>query len=124
MSQQPSTHEYHNEAGSQIGAQGSTIYGGVHFGPPPAAYAAMDRGQQIEALRGALAQARTAGEIDGETYDDASGALDEAMQHAEASDETSRNAFVRSLRKVKGLVDEVGGLVTAVAAIIAAVAGT
>ncbi|MEV4918629.1 hypothetical protein AB0K47_17655 [Streptomyces tirandamycinicus] len=124
MNEKSTTHEYHNNDHTQVGAQGSTVHGGIRFyGPEPAQYAGMDRAQQIEALRGALAEARAAGEIDRETHDEAAGALDEAMRHVDASDEPSRNALVRALRKVKGLVEDASGLVSAVAAVITVVTG-
>lgn len=124
MNDQRGTHSYHNNDHTRVGAQGSVVNGGVHFyGSEPAAYAGMSRRQQIEELRRALAEAHTAGDIDTPTHTEAAEALDEASQHADAPGEDGQNAFVRALRKVKGLVDEVGGLVAAVAAVIATVAG-
>ena len=120
MSDQP--REVTVNVGSQIGAQGhAVVVGGVHFGTSADGRPVRNLQEQVEDLREALAAAHRAGEIDTATLAEADAALKEARRHANAKDDVGRGAFLRALRKTKGLVDEVGGLVSAVAAVIAAV---
>jgi hypothetical protein len=124
MSDGSSTHNYINTGQTQVGVQGGDVRGDVHFGGPPAGGGpAPGLRQQIEELCTALIAAREAGHIDDATLAEASAALDEAREHAGATDEAGRGALIRALRRTKGLVEEVGGLVAAIAAVIATVAG-
>ncbi|MFE0522982.1 hypothetical protein [Streptomyces sp. NPDC058954] len=113
-------HTYGDNHGPQIGK----THGDVHIS------IARD-GQQSErsladhvaGLRRALDAAHAQSDVDDGTYADARQALDEAAQFTEPADEEQRNAFIRALRKLKGLVEDVSGLAGAVAGLISIVAG-
>jgi hypothetical protein len=115
---------YHNSGQAQIGVQGGDVHGDVVFerapvaGDPPRSLQ-----QQIDDLRVALIAAREAGSIDDGTLAEAASALEEARQHAGAAGEVDRGALVRALRRARGLVEEVAGLVAAIGAVIATVSG-
>jgi hypothetical protein len=124
MSDHQGAQNFYNSGDVQIGSQGGVVHGGVHFGvQSPDGGAAASQREQVQQLVAALEAARNAGHIDADTHSEASAALNEALLHADTADEPGQGAFVRALRKAKGLVDEVGGLVAAIAAVIATVAG-
>ncbi|GAB3126439.1 hypothetical protein GCM10027160_50100 [Streptomyces calidiresistens] len=82
--------------------------------------------RELERLRVELKEALRRREIDEETHRDAGAELDEAERHAEAAearDEPARGRVLRALRRLKGLVEDVGGLAGAVTALINVVRG-
>ncbi|MFE9253897.1 hypothetical protein [Streptomyces sp. NPDC006879] len=76
--------------------------------------------QHIAGLRQALREARAHREVDEETFEGASQALDEATRQAGAGP-AGRSRFVLALRSFKGLVEPISTLAAAAAAVIAAV---
>ncbi|MEU8794620.1 hypothetical protein [Streptomyces sp. NPDC048643] len=116
MSENFTFHSYGNDS-KQIGH----VAGDVNIGASHGAQPSLADG--VTALRRALDAAREQDEVDAATYADARQALDEAAQFAEPDDEEQRNALVRALRKVRGLVENVSGLAGAVAGLIAVVTG-
>ncbi|MEU6350588.1 hypothetical protein ABZ896_14815 [Streptomyces sp. NPDC047072] len=78
---------------------------------------------RVTSLRQALESARERNDVDAGTYAEAQQVLDEAARLTEPAGEEERGAFVRALRKLKGLVEDVGGLAGAVTAVIAVVTG-
>ncbi|MQS06246.1 hypothetical protein [Streptomyces alkaliphilus] len=82
--------------------------------------------RELERLRVELKEALRRREIDEETHRDAGAELDEAERHAEAAqarDEPARGRVLRALRRLKGMVEDVGGLAGAVTALINVVRG-
>ncbi|MFD9584880.1 hypothetical protein ACFWBM_09395 [Streptomyces sp. NPDC059980] len=113
-------HNYGNSYGSQIGK----AEGDVHISMAQAGQTSeLSLADRVTALRQELDAAHARSQVDDGTYADAQQALDEAAELAEPADEEQRNAFIRALRKLKGLVDDVSGLAGAVAGLIGIVAG-
>ncbi|MCE7079816.1 hypothetical protein [Streptomyces sp. ST2-7A] len=82
--------------------------------------------RELERLRVELKEALERREIDEETHREAGAELDEAERHAEGAEarqEPARGRVLRALRKLKGLVEDVGGLAGAVTALINTVRG-
>lgn len=76
----------------------------------------------ITGLRRALRDARSGGDVDEDTFEGASRALDEATREA-AAGPAGRGRFVLALRSFRGLVEPVTALAAAAAAVIASVRG-
>ncbi|MEE4544171.1 hypothetical protein V2S66_19605 [Streptomyces sp. V4-01] len=76
----------------------------------------------ITTLRRALRDARQHSEVDADTFEGASRALDEAAREA-AAGPAGRSRFVLALRSFRGLVEPVTALAAAAAAVIASVRG-
>jgi hypothetical protein len=76
---------------------------------------------ELERLRADLKEALLRKEIDDGTYQDATEELDEAERHSRPQDEEGRGRLLRALKRLRGLVEDVGGLASAVAALIRSV---
>lgn len=120
MTEKATFNNYGDSYGPQIGHVEHDAYITTSRDGQPSELSLADH---VTALRRALDAAHTHSQVDDGTYADARQALDEAAQLTEPADEEERNAFIRALRKLKGLVEDVSGLATAVAALIAVVAG-
>ncbi|MFD7678467.1 hypothetical protein [Streptomyces sp. NPDC060187] len=120
MADNATFHNYGNSYGSQIGKAEGEVNISTAEGGQPTELSIADR---VTALRRALDAAHAQNQVDDGTYADARQALDEAAELTEPVDEEQKNAFIRALRKVKGLVEDVSGLAGAVAGLIGIVAG-
>lgn len=77
----------------------------------------------MDELRAALKEALAERRIDAGTFHDATEELDEAERQAAGDDPESRGRLLRALRKLRGLVEDAGGLASAVTGLITAVRG-
>jgi 8-oxo-dGTP diphosphatase len=113
-------HNYGGSYGSQIGKAEGDVHISMDRDGQPSDLSLVDH---VTALRRALDAAHAQSQVDDGTYVDAQQALDEAAQLTEPADEEQKNAFIRALRKLKGLVEDVSGLAGAVASLISVVTG-
>nr|WP_218903213.1 5'-methylthioadenosine/S-adenosylhomocysteine nucleosidase [Streptomonospora nanhaiensis] len=113
-----------NYAFGQVGIQagqvtGSRVSMGADLsGPEPADLAA-----GLAAFRDDLVRERSAGRIDGATYDAAQAEIDIASKALADSTPEGKGAFVLALKRLRGLIGDVAELAAKVAAFIAAAQG-
>jgi adenosylhomocysteine nucleosidase len=103
---------------ARVNVQAGQVHGGVWFTGPQGA--ATDPAEAISALAVRLRQARTAGDLDEDTYRAARAELDSARETLETAD---MGAATLALKKVRGLVGDVATLAAEVASIIALIQG-
>ncbi|MCH0538201.1 hypothetical protein I3F58_01220 [Streptomyces sp. MUM 203J] len=79
--------------------------------------------RELHELRAELDRALERREIDDGTYQDASSELDEAERHSEANDEAGRGRVRRALQRLRGMLEDFGGLAAAVTALLETLKG-
>ncbi|MFI6497440.1 purine phosphorylase [Nonomuraea typhae] len=102
-----------------VGVQAGQIHGNVTIGAP--SQAALDWAAQLAELRERLAKARTAGEVDEDTFAAAADELAVVETSMEPPAEQSRALL--ALKKLRGLLMDVTELAARVTAVIAAIRG-
>ncbi|MFI2458030.1 hypothetical protein [Streptomyces sp. NPDC019539] len=118
--ERPIVYQSGGVAQQYVGTNDGVVAQSVNGGEGPAADPELLA--HVTTLRRALREAHERHEVDEETFEGASHALDEATREA-ASGPSGRNRFVLALRSFRGLVEPVAALAAAAAAVITAVKG-
>ncbi|MEN3534465.1 5'-methylthioadenosine/S-adenosylhomocysteine nucleosidase [Microbispora sp. ZYX-F-249] len=119
----PMSGEIRNVAGGNawVGVQAGHIYGDVSLGRSPES--GLDPVAQLADLHARLRRARTAGEVDEDTFAAAQEELTVVSEALEASTEQGKSRAMIALKKVRGLLMDVADLAAKVTAVIAAIRG-
>jgi 8-oxo-dGTP diphosphatase len=106
---------------ARVGVQAGQVYGGIHVSSERTA--PTDPTKAIAGLAARLQQARTAGQLDEDTYQAAQAELAAASETLLTTTPQDMGAVTLALKKVRGLVAEVAILAAEVGTIIALVQG-
>ena len=106
---------------ARVGVQAGQVYGGIHVSSERTA--PTDPTKAIAGLAARLQQARTAGQLDEDTYQAAQAELAAASETLLTTTPRDMGAVTLALKKVRGLVAEVAILAAEVGTIIALVQG-
>ncbi|GIH70619.1 5'-methylthioadenosine/S-adenosylhomocysteine nucleosidase family protein [Sphaerimonospora thailandensis] len=104
-----------------VGVQAGHIHGDVSIGRSPES--GLDPAARLADLHARLRKARTAGEVDEETFTAAQEELAVVSESLAASTEQGKSRAMIALKKLRGLLVDVADLAAKVAAVIAAVRG-
>ncbi|WP_311931642.1 5'-methylthioadenosine/S-adenosylhomocysteine nucleosidase [Microbispora sp. H11081] len=102
---------------ARVGVQAGVVHGGVRFGPDPGDPADLE--QALAALRARLERTYADGRLDEDTYAAAEAELTVANEALRSKAPQSKSRLTLALKKLRGLVGDVGELATELAAIIA-----
>ncbi|KPM54757.1 purine phosphorylase [Frankia sp. R43] len=102
---------------AQVGAQTGVMYGNVQVGGPGEA-APADLPTALARFRAHLDTARTAGDVDEETYVAAEAELRAADEALQADAPANRGAILMALKKVRGLIGDVADLAAKIGMVI------
>lgn len=104
-----------------VGVQAGHIYGDVSIGRSPES--GLDPAARLADLHARLRKARTAGEVDEDTFTAAQEELAVVSESLAESTEQGKSRAMIALKRLRGLLVDVADLAAKVAAVIAAVRG-
>ncbi|MFI7625584.1 5'-methylthioadenosine/S-adenosylhomocysteine nucleosidase [Microbispora rosea] len=102
---------------ARVGVQAGVVHGGVRFGPDLSQSADLE--QALAALRSRLERTHADGRMDDDTYAAAEAELTVADEALRSKAPQSKSRLTLALKKLRGLISDVGELATELAAIIA-----
>ena len=101
---------------AHVGVQAGSVYGGIWIAAEPSA--PVDLAEALAGLRDRLQQARTAGDLDEDTFEAAEAELSVATEALRTNTPQGRAKLVLALKKVRGLIADLADLAAEVAIII------
>ncbi|MEV7806714.1 5'-methylthioadenosine/S-adenosylhomocysteine nucleosidase [Microbispora sp. NPDC088329] len=102
---------------AQVGVQAGVVHGGVRFGPDPGQ--PVDLEQALAAFRARLERTRADGHLDEDTYAAAEAELTVADEALRSKAPERKSRLTLALKKLRGLISDVGELAAELAAVIA-----